>query len=96
MNFVMSSAMYSFFILLCFTAYAQSSEVPVSNDQQSPHGDMTGEVSPDTSSDACGTDDNVPVSHFDKPSYDPDLYLASRQFLTAITLLKIVSSRQDN
>ena len=50
----------------------------MSNDQQSPHGDMTGEVSPDTSSDGRGTDDNVPVSHFDiedKPSYDPDLYL---------------------
>ena len=36
-----------FFVLLCFRAYAQSSEVPVSNDQQAPLRDMTGEVSPD-------------------------------------------------
>ena len=64
----MSSAKIGFFVLLCCTAYAKSSEVPVSNDQRAPLRDMTGEVSPDASFDGRGTDDKDVVV----PSFNLD------------------------
>ena len=51
-------------------AYAKSSEVPVSNDQQAPLGNMTGEVSPNTS--FVTNDENVLVPSFDLDDGDTE------------------------